>query len=327
MRRRELVAMVAGAAVAWPLAARAQQAVMPVIGFLGGRTAQTDAHLLAGFHQGLNEAGYADGRNARIEFRWANGHYDQLPSLAAELVQLKPAVMVAVGGSASGLAAKSATTSIPVVFAVGGDPVELGIVASLGHPGGNMTGMTMFSAALDAKRLELLREIAPTARVLAAILNPSNPSTESQLRQAQAAASAFGQTLHLFRAQTDPEIDEAFRAVGELRAGALAVASDGFLIGRRARIVALAMELRLPTIYAVREFAEAGGLMSYGTDFAHMYRLVGDYTGRVLKGKKPSELPVQQPTKYELVVNLKTAKALGIAIPESLLARADEVIE
>jgi putative ABC transport system substrate-binding protein len=320
------MALISGAVI-WPILARAQEGAQPLIGFLGGRSAQTDAHLLAAYIQGLTQAGYADGRNVRIEFRWADGHYDQLPALAAELVRLKPAVIVAVGGSASALAAKSATTNIPVVFAVGGDPVELGIVASLRHPGGNMTGVTMFSAALDAKRLELLREIAPAAKVLAVIMNPSNPSADSELRQARTAAGVLGLKLHLFSAHTDSEIDAAFRAIALLRADALAVASDAFLIGRRARIVTLARDLRLPTIYAVREFTEAGGLMSYGTHFTNMYRQVGVYTGQILKGAAPASLPVQQPTQYELVVNLKTAKALGIPITPSILLRADEVIE
>ena len=316
-----------GGAVIWPILARAQDGAQLLIGFLGGRSAQTDAHLLAAFVQGLSQAGYADGRNVRIEFRWADGRYHRLPALAAELVRLKPTVIVAVGGSASALAAKSATTSIPVVFAVGGDPVELGIVASLGRPDGNITGITMFSAALDAKRLELLRDIAPTAKVLAVIMNPSNPSADSELRHARTAAGVLGLQLHLFNAHTDSEIDAAFGAIALLRADALAVASDSFLIGRRTKIVALARDLRLPTIYAVREFTEAGGLMSYGTHFADMYRQVGVYAGRVLKGAAPASLPVQQPTRYELVVNLKTAKALGIAITPSILLRADEVIE
>jgi putative tryptophan/tyrosine transport system substrate-binding protein len=326
MNRRAAIGLV-GSSLILPILARGQDRSWPLIGFLGGRSAQTDAHLLAAFLQGLADAGYADGRNARIEYRWADGRYDRLPGLAAELVRLKPEVIVAVGGSASAMAAKAATTTIPVVFSVGGDPVELGIVASLSRPGGNMTGMTMFSADLDAKRLELLRDIAPSARILAVVVNPGNPSTDSELRQARTAAGAFGQTLHVFNARSEAEIDAAFHAIGQLRADTLAVASDAFLIGRRARIVALARDLRLPTVYAVREFAEAGGLMSYGTNFADMYRQVGVYAGRVLKGAAPASLPVQRPTRYELVVNLKTAKALGITIPPSILLRADKVIE
>ncbi len=310
----------------WPFFPHAQDKTGPLIGFLGGRSAQTDAHLLAAFMQGLGLAGFIEGRNVRIEFRWAEGRYDRLPALAAELARLEPAVIVAVGGSASAQAAKSATTSLPIVFAVGGDPVELGFVASLGRPGGNLTGVTMFSAALDAKRLELLREIAPDAKLLAVIMNPGNPSADLEMRQAQSAATAFGMKLHLFNARTDPEIDAAFRAIAQLRAAALAISSDGFLIGRRARIVALAESLRIPAIYAIREFAEAGGLVSYGTRFADMYRQVGVYAGQILKGTAPGSLPVHQPTRYELVVNMKAAKRTGIAIPPSILLRADEVI-
>lgn len=299
----------------------------PLIGFLGARSAQVDAHLLAAFYQGLGDAGYVDGRNVRIAYRWADGQQHELPALAGELVQLRPAVLVAVGGNASALAAKQAAKTIPIVFGIGGDPVELGIVSSLSHPGGNATGMTMFSADLDAKRIELLREIAPRARVLAAIINPSNPIASSQMRQAQAAVKAFGQELHIFHAQTEAGIEEAFRAISQLHADALTVASDGFLIGRRARIIALANELHTPAIFAVREFADAGGLVSYGTHFADIYRQIGVYTGRVLNGDSPAALPIQRPTRFELVINLKTARALGLELPSSVLARADEVIE
>jgi putative ABC transport system substrate-binding protein len=311
----------------WPMLSLAREDAQPLIGFLGARSAQIDAHLLAAFVQGLGQAGFVEGRNVRIQFRWADGRYDRLPALAAELARLQPTVLVAVGGNASARAAKSAATGIPIVFAIGGDPVELGFVASLGRPGGNLTGVTMFSAALDAKRLELLREIAPDAKLLAVIMNPSNPSADLELRLERSAASVFGMTLHLFNARIDAEIDAAFRAIAQLRSVALAISSDGFLIGRRERIVALARNLRFPAIYAVREFAEAGGLVSYGTRFADMYRQVGVYAGQILKGAAPGSLPVQQPTRYELVVNLKTAKALGIVVPPSILLRADEVIE
>lgn len=326
MNRQCAIALM-GAALLASFCVHAQEGGPPLIGFLGARSAHSDARLLAAFSRGLEEAGYRDRHNARIEYRWADGHYGKLPALAAELVRLKPAVIVAVGGNVSALAAKSATSSIPVVFAMGGDPVELGVVANMGRPGGNVTGITMFSADLDGKRLELLRDVAPAAKVLAVIINPGNPIADSELRQARRAADAFGQTLHVFTARSDEEIDEAFRAIGRLRADALGVSSDGYFIGRRAKLVALAGKLRVPAVYAVREFAEAGGLMSYGTNFAEMYRLVGSYAGRVLKGAAPASLPVQRPTRYELVVNLRTAKDLGIEIPRSILLRADTVIE
>jgi putative ABC transport system substrate-binding protein len=327
MRRRDLIVTLGAAAAGWPLPARAQQPAVPLIGLLGGRSAEADAHLLAAFRDGLREKGYVEGETVAIAFRWADGRYELLPALAAELVRLRPAAIVATGGSASALAAKSATDSIPVAFVVGGDPVELGLVRSLNRPDANLTGFTVFSASLDAKRLELLRELVPTAKVVAALINPANPSTADQLRQAHAAAGLFTQELHILTAKSEREIEAAFEALGRLGADALAVASDSFLISRRQQIIALAAARGLPAVYAVREFAEVGGLLSYGTDFARMYRLLGGYAGQILKGTPPADLPVQAPTKFELMINLKTAKALGLTVPPSLLARADEVIE
>lgn len=324
---RRTLTVAIGTLAVWSHRTHAADIPRPVVGFLGGRSAKTDAHLLAALLEGLGAEGFVDGRDVHIEFRWADGRYERLPALAAELVRLKPAVIVAVGGSAVGVAVRAATSSIPVVFAVGGDPIALGLVSDLARPEGNFTGVTTYSAPLDAKRLELLRDVAPAAKVVAVILNPRNPNAADEARQARSAAAALGQTVHLFEAGSDQQLDAAFGAVARLRPDGLAVASDSFLIGRRTTIVARVAELRLPAVYAVREFAEAGGLMSYGANFAAMYRVVGGYAGRVLRGAAPSQLPVQQPTRYEFVVNLRTARALGLAFPQSLLLRADEVIE
>jgi putative ABC transport system substrate-binding protein len=326
MDRRAFIAVLGGA-VAWSLVARAQKSAMPVIGFLGSASPAQPAPYLAGFRKGLNETGYIEGKNVAIEFRWAEGQYDRLPALAAELVRRQVAVLVATGGPGAALAAKAATSSIPIVFTTGSDPVEFGLVASLGHPGGNATGVTIFTVDLVAKRMELLREVVPKATVIALISNPNTPYAESEVGKAQEAARSFGQQLHVVRAGTAQEIDAAFATLVRLRAGALLIGSDPFFNTRREQFVALAERYAVPAILEGRESVVAGGLMSYGASFSEAYRQAGIYTGKILNGAKPADMPVLQPTKFELVINLKTAKALGLTIPQSLLLRADEVIQ
>ena len=325
MTKREFVLGCAGILLA-PLVARAQRTV-PLIGVLGARSAKVDAHLLAAFRQGLEAKGYIEGKNLEIAFRWADGRYEGLPVLAAELVRLRPMAIVTTGGSASALSAKSATGSIPIVFSVGGDPVKLGLVRNLGRPDANLTGVTVYSAALDQKRLELLHELVPAAKVIATLINPTNPSGADQLREAHAAAGLLSQRLHVLTAKSEREIDDAFEMLGSLRIEALAVASDSFFISQRQKIIAQAAKRRLPTVYPIREFADAGGLLSYGTDFARMYRVLGEYAGQILRGVPVADLPLQQPTTYELVINLRTARNIGLKIPQTVLARADRVIE
>jgi putative ABC transport system substrate-binding protein len=326
MKRREFITLLSGAA-AWPLAARAQQPTMPVIGFLNAASPEALVSAVAAFRAGLGESGYIEGRNVAIEFRWARGEYRRLPEMATELVGRQVAVIVAGGGIVAGFAAKAATSSIPIVFSSGTDPVKAGLVPSLSRPGGNLTGAFILTIELEAKRLEVLHELVPTATIIAILVNPNFPDTENQKRDLQAAAHAMAQQVVFLNASSEPDIDAAFASLIQQRAGALLVASDPFLFGRRDQIVAQAARSAVPAIYQWREFATAGGLMSYGTVLAEMYRPVGVYTGRILKGAKPSDLPVQQSTKVELVINLKTAKALGLSIPISLLGRADEVIE
>jgi putative ABC transport system substrate-binding protein len=328
MRRREVIAGLAAAtATARPFPSLAQQPAMPVIGFMSGRWPEESAAVLAAFRQGLAEAGYTDGHNVRIEQRWAEGHYERLPAIAAGLVERRVAVLVAVGGGVSGLAAKAASATTPIVFASGGDAVQIGLVASLNRPGGNVTGVNLVFGALGAKRLELLREIIPQARSIAVLVNPAYPSTAAEIAELQAAAGTLGLKILVLEAAKEGAISPAFDVVASERAEGLLVADDPFLQGFRNQIVALAAHHRIPAVYFSRDFATAGGLMSYGGSITEGYRLVGIYAGRILQGAKPADLPVLQPTKFEFVINLKTAKDLGLPIPPALLARADEVIE
>jgi putative ABC transport system substrate-binding protein len=327
MRRREFISLLGGTAVAWPLAASAQQPPMPVIGFLHSASSETIVSLLAAFRKGLSEAGFIEGQNVTIEFRWATGQDDRLPELATDLVRRRVAVIATPGSTPAVLAAKAATTTIPIVFAIGPDPVALGLVASLNRPGGNATGISFQTTELPAKALGLLRELVPQAVHVVALVNPQSAFTKTVIKSLQEGAASLGLQVEVFRASTEGEIETAFATIAQRPGSALLIGPDVFFTFSRAQIIALAARQALPTMYAVREFAEAGGLIAYGPDLTSAYREAGNYTGRILKGEKPADLPVVQPTKFELVINLKTAKALGLAIPDKLLALADEVIE
>jgi putative ABC transport system substrate-binding protein len=326
MNRRELMMLIGGAA-AWPVAARAQQAAVPVIGWLSGRSSVADALVLPAFRKGLNEAGYLEGKNVTVEFRWSDGQYDRLPVLAADLVRRPVTTIAAMGGAPPAVAAKAATTTIPIVFQMGADPVQLGLVASLNRPGGNLTGISSLNVEVGPKRLELLHELVPTASVVAILVNPTNPNAETLTRTTQAAARNLGLQLNVLNASAERDFDAAFADVLKMRASALVIGTDTFFTNQSKQLAALSLRHAVPTIYQFHEFTAAGGLMSYGGNLADEYRLVGVYTGRILKGERPADLPVQQVTKVELIINLKTAKGLGITVPPSLLTRADEVVE
>jgi putative tryptophan/tyrosine transport system substrate-binding protein len=325
MLRREVISLIGGAVAAWPLAARAQ--LKPVIGFLGSTSAGTFAPFVAAFHQGLSETGYVEGQSLKIEYRWADGRFEQLAALAADLVGRKVDLIVTAGGNVAALAAKRATSTIPIVFASGGDPVEAGLVPSLARPGGNVTGVTFFAIELMPKRLELLSDLVPQARAIALLVNPSSPNAGRIIGDVEKAARAKGLELHILKASKESEIDAAFAALVQLHPGALLIGADGFFTSRRDQLVALASRNAVPAIYDWRQYVATGGLISYGASIADAYRQAGIYTGRILKGAKPADLPVQQPTRFELVINLKTAQALGLTVPPSILDRADEVIE
>jgi putative tryptophan/tyrosine transport system substrate-binding protein len=327
MKRREFITLLGGAAVAWPLAASAQQPAMPVIGFLSSLGTSDFNFVVSAFHEGLNGTGFVEGRNVAIEYRWAEGDYQRLPMLSAELVRRKVALIAAIGGTPAALAAKAATTTIPIVFAIGGDPVAPGLVPNLSHPGGNITGVTFYGTALVTKRLDLARELIDQGRTIGMLVHPDNPPSVAEGTAVQDAAAALGQPLRIFHASTQGHLDDAFASIEQQRIGALLVSPDPFFFSERVKLVVLAARHALPTIFPDREQAEAGGLMSYGASRRDTYRQAGNYAGRILKGEKASELPVMLPTKFHLVINLKTAKSLRIDIPATVLARADEVIE
>jgi len=326
MKRRAFISLLGGVVAAWPLTARAQQPAMPVIGFLNGASPDGYAPYVAAFRQGLKEAGYVDGQNATIEYRWAEGHYDRLPALAADLIQRKVTVIAATTTPAA-QAAKAATSTVPIVFTTGGDPIKLGLVASLNRPGANVTGVSNLLVELGSKQLGLLRELVPPTTAIATLMNPNFSGTESQLGDVEAAARMLGLQLIVLRASTDREIDIAFATMAQQGGGALVLGVDPFFLERRDHIVTLAARHAIPAIYPVRDFAVAGGLMSYGTDFADSYRQAGIYAGRIVRGEKPADLPVQRSTKFEFVINFKTAKVLGLAVPNAMQLLADEVIE
>jgi putative ABC transport system substrate-binding protein len=328
--RREFVSLFGGAAVAWPLSARAQQPAMPVIGFLNAASPDQFAHVVAAFRIGLNELGYVEGKNVTIEYRWADGHYERLPALATDLVGRQAQVIATGSATSAAMAAKAATSAIPIVFMLGTDPVEVGLVASLSRPGVNLTGVTTLNVEIVPKRLEVLRELLPATNIMAVLVNPINYSgtVEADLRQIRSATKTLGlETIHILEASNDGDLHAAFLNLVQRRAGGLVISADTFFSGQSEQLAALAFRHSVPTVSPYREFVTAGGLMSYGASITDLYRIVGVYVGRILKGERPADLPVQQATKVELAINLKTAKALGITIPPTLLARADEVIE
>jgi putative tryptophan/tyrosine transport system substrate-binding protein len=326
MRRREFITLIGGATSAWPLAARPQDAMIPVIGFINSGSPNPYANLLQAFRQGLNEAGYVEGKNVTIEYRWAEGLYDRLPVMAADLVRRQVAVILASSPPAI-VAAKTATTTIPIVFTSGGDPIELGFVSSLSRPTANVTGVSFLVNELAGKRLELLHELMPKAASIGLLVNPIRPSSVAEIHDTQRAAKAFGMQLHVLIASSEDEIDAAFEDIGRRKVEALLVGTDPFYFSHRNRVVTLAARMGIPTIYNLSEWIDGGGLMSYGPSSAEVYRQAGVYAGKILKGAKPADLPVVQPTKFELVINLKTAKTLGLTVPDKLIAVADKVIE
>jgi len=325
VRRREFITLLGGAA-AWPLAARAQQSAMPVIGYLNSRSRDTDTLFLAAFHRGLNETGYVEGQNVAIEYRWAEGQYERLRVLATDLVDRRVTLMAATSTPAA-LAAKAATSAVPIVFTSAADPVEIGLVDSLSRPSGNATGINIYLSHLGAKRLELLRELVPNAAVIGMLVNPNFPDAESQAKDVEEAARTLGQQVHVVNANSEGNFNQAFATFIEMKADALLVSLDSFFLSRREQLVALAARHKIPAIYFSRDFVLVGGLMSYGSDIADSYRQAGIYAGRILKGAKPGDLPVVQPTKFDLVINLKTAKALGLTVPTIMQMTADEEIE
>jgi len=327
MRRREFITLLGGAAAAWPFTARAQQSALPVVGFLSSRSPGESSEVVAAFRRGLRDSGFIEGQNLLIAFRWADGRYDRLPALAAELVQLRVAAMFAAGGPPAAFAAKAATQATPVVFSAVNDPVRLGLVASLNRPGGNLTGTNSFTVELAAKDIQLLKELVPATTLVAYLVNPSNPSVENYVKEAATAASALGIAVRVLNASTEPELDDAFASLAKLGAGGLVVPGEPFFDSQRDKIVALAAGHAIAAVYTFREYAVAGGLMSYGPSLPDAYRQGGTYVGRILKGEKPADLPVMQPSKFELVLNLKTAKALGLEVPWQIQQLADEVIE
>ena len=327
MRRRTFITLLGGAAAAWPLAARAQQAALPVIGFLHQGWPEPNAKFVAGFRKGLDEAGYVEGRNIAIEYRWAQGEMSRLPELAADLVRRKVSVIASPGSGAAALAAKAATTTIPIVFMTGLDPLQIGLVPSLNRPGGNVTGVAGMNVELSAKQLGLLHELKPGATPFAVFVHSASPQAGPVITELQTAASTIGRQIEILTVRGSRDISSAFMSAAQKRAGAVLISGDQLFTARIVQLATLAARHAMPAIYTLREFAEAGGLMSYGSNFAELYRLAGNYTGRVLKGEKPADLPIMQATKFEFVINLQTAEALGIDVPPTLLARADEVIE
>jgi putative ABC transport system substrate-binding protein len=326
MRRRKFITLVGGA-VAWPFAVRAQQLAMPLIGFLNSQSASSFSHLVAGFQQGLREAGFLEGQNIQIEYRWAEGQSEQLPALANDLVRRGIAVLVATGGEPAALAAKDSTQTIPIVFLIGGDPVKMGLVASMNRPGGNVTGLTLLSTEIERKRLALLQELLPKASLIAVLINPDFPATENRRRDVLEAASRMGLKTIVVSASSESQFEPAFTTAVEQRADALMVFADPFFNSRRDQLAALAARYKIPAIYEFREYALAGGLMSYGANIVELYREVAHYAGRILRGAKPSDLPIMQPTKFDFVINQKVARGLALEVPDKLLALADEVIE
>lgn len=327
MRRREFITLLGGATAVWPLLARAQQRAMPVVGLLSSESPELDAFRIAALRQGLREMGYNEGQNIALEYRGAKDHNDRLSDLASDLVRRPVSVLVTLGGTVVALAAKAASNTVPTVFLIGGDPVKSGLVASLSRPGGNVTGVSFLSTALLQKQLEVIHEVVPNAALIGLLINHSNPLADSQIKDLQAAAKKLNQKIFIVKAANESEIEAAFGTLSQQRVGALVVVGDPLFTSRSEQLAALTVRHAVPTIYLYRKFAAAGGLLSYGTDITDAYRVAGVYTGRILKGDKPADLPVQQSTKVELIINLKTAKTLGITIPPSLLGRADEVIE